>query len=1744
MAARGSCPASDSEDEDCAAGPDDDYLTYASPRQNRLVKRDSRKRRSKGENRRQSLPRKRTGGTAGRSSPANVSSGSEDKRSAEKRAALAEGESRTTQRRWDRAVKQSMTTQHSDTFDLELGEGVADSSFPRSLYSSFSELSLSSDGSVTPSMKTPKTDGSRTMATTAPSPVISTAVPRESLHQHVCQVVRGLEMVQSARFYVKQALSIGAESSAEADQKAAKYRLWLELQSALKDREKEHQEGVLRLARAHIDKVMCEIEQFHFNADRSGFSKTSQSTRRIFAKAMASTYNEDSQKKIEVVTGLACFSSKHMTALQSIHSLLSLFDQACTLYPSLSLLLERERADGETDEFVNRHSTLLSWSNASWQLAITLSTLQKWMHVNVSELCLESVEMDDASDIVLSALSNQVTKTSSVLINISEETSDVPGDDLRVERALPISVSAPDPSSHSDTLANATEHDVHRSQSDSKAMQGSSFARKSSDSYTQRYSSFVDAALKRFSLTALLQRLLRMVDDVLQRVHSLFLCPDEQADFHISVPQFAGSSVLSSTSSHNLTSRAVSFASLSPSVVTGATLFSRQQSAMSSVSGASHLPFPSPSSWEEEFSAIGLPSLAEPYLSLLRVPLDVTQQVIRSWLERQPEWKPSAISIRQLIYESKELLVAAHEVKLYYVQLLEAVLPNLTTVYQRQLEVSQVAFEQDLRKVLEAYLRHLHSYVQKIARADHAALDPVNVLEQEWQFISRFVPQVRRGMSNVGRRFCIIAQGFMQNTTNFLESGLDECTTELHNLDRSLDLKSELLQTSRSFRKLFEQVRERSSKAVGFGRMLRKEMQIAADFTRLPVCNEASLLKCLQDTGHSMVHFISSSARPLFVSPSLEDNPERVLSLLNVACGHGGSDHWYTEDYLILLSQTTSPLASMTTSATSSLTSTSTLMDSTPVASGDIPPSIGITIVSSASSNLGSAAQNIPLPSNWSTTAASASAAEPHVWTGSVIEVEPPKETTQALMDLQVDDVKLVVPIAASLPACRSIFFRLCSDLLEVSLEHTSTYPDVGESLAELTQSTIDLGGAIMRAVHGVGRHLMQDGINELEDGIHDDRLIDAYIKTMQRCYGTAFEFLYEVERLVSADQRRMFGIELSHFMTGWMQYVSHFCDMSPHSQPRWMAQGLSFVTLSCREDFLQGLSEDDYQHFSFEVTEFLEKFQFSTKSDDDYDSSPHPEESPWQSMDADTSPSKPRSTLATPILVRHRSKMIARRTNSARVLRWYSSASGSSSPIVHAYDPVERGSSLPVGLPRSAAIDVAGGLEDSMSSADEAHSSATRRKRSISEPVGIASLECRSLSPVIGSPNDAPVEARRILESSAGMAGLATDSAQWSLKRSDDCEESKSLSPRVSLSTGLIATTTPESNGEDADDSGVTATPSPASLDSPACASPFFFSSRIQRCQVSLEKLDEKRSTALLGKRLVGKVMSPSFRPSGKSSIISLKLKQVRFRWQRGNKIGAGKFGQVYSCVNLDTGTTMAVKEVVFQGSSSGAIKDLADEIKMMENINHPHLVHYYGVEMHKEELLIFMEYCSDGTVHDLAKQGPPESLVRVLVHQLLQAVQILHDNCIVHGDIKGANIFLTPTGGVKLGDFGSSVKLADVAGTAHGEVLGMRGTVAFMAPEVIHQNQGRGFGRPADLWSVGCVLVELVTGKHPWSEYDNEFSIMYRVGDGMTPAIPEILSVEGADFLKKCFVADPEDRSSASQLLDHLFVRASESL
>ncbi|MPC13303.1 Mitogen-activated protein kinase kinase kinase 4 [Portunus trituberculatus] len=135
------------------------------------------------------------------------------------------------------------------------------------------------------------------------------------------------------------------------------------------------------------------------------------------------------------------------------------------------------------------------------------------------------------------------------------------------------------------------------------------------------------------------------------------------------------------------------------------------------------------------------------------------------------------------------------------------------------------------------------------------------------------------------------------------------------------------------------------------------------------------------------------------------------------------------------------------------------------------------------------------------------------------------------------------------------------------------------------------------------------------------------------------------------------------------------------------------------------------------------------------------------------------------------------------------------------------------------------------------------------------------------------------------------------------------------------------------------------------------------------------------------------------------------------------------------------------------------------------------------------------------------------------------------------GANIFLTEEGNMlKLGDFGCAVRLRGHQ-TEVGELAGIVGTHAYMAPEIFQSSEGH--GRAADVWSVGCVVIEMATGKRPWPEYDSSVQIMFRVGMGQSPTIPSHLSEEGHEFLTSCFIHDPKKRATTAQLLDHTFVK-----
>ncbi|KAK6489257.1 mitogen-activated protein kinase kinase kinase 4-like isoform X1 [Huso huso] len=311
---------------------------------------------------------------------------------------------------------------------------------------------------------------------------------------------------------------------------------------------------------------------------------------------------------------------------------------------------------------------------------------------------------------------------------------------------------------------------------------------------------------------------------------------------------------------------------------------------------------------------------------------------------------------------------------------------------------------------------------------------------------------------------------------------------------------------------------------------------------------------------------------------------------------------------------------------------------------------------------------------------------------------------------------------------------------------------------------------------------------------------------------------------------------------------------------------------------------------------------------------------------------------------------------------------------------------------------------------------------------------------------------------------------------------------------------------------------------------------SPMEAVRKSLKQFEQERYRMMKQKNIIGQVCNT---PKSYDNIMHVGLRKVTFKWQRGNKIGEGQYGKVYTCINVDTGELMAMKEIRFQPNDHKTIKETADELKIFEGIKHPNLVRYFGVELHREEMYIFMEYCDEGTLEEVARLGLQEHVIRLYSKQITTAINVLHEHGIVHRDIKGANIFLTSSGLIKLGDFGCSVKLKNNAQTMPGEVNSTLGTAAYMAPEVITRAKGEGHGRAADIWSLGCVLIEMVTGKRPWHEYEHNFQIMYKVGMGHKPPIPEKLSTEGKDFLTHCLESEPKQRWTASQLLDHTFVK-----
>jgi len=260
---------------------------------------------------------------------------------------------------------------------------------------------------------------------------------------------------------------------------------------------------------------------------------------------------------------------------------------------------------------------------------------------------------------------------------------------------------------------------------------------------------------------------------------------------------------------------------------------------------------------------------------------------------------------------------------------------------------------------------------------------------------------------------------------------------------------------------------------------------------------------------------------------------------------------------------------------------------------------------------------------------------------------------------------------------------------------------------------------------------------------------------------------------------------------------------------------------------------------------------------------------------------------------------------------------------------------------------------------------------------------------------------------------------------------------------------------------------------------------------------------------------------------------------WVRGEMVGRGSLGSVFKALNRSSGQLMAVKEVHFNTSDEEDDKfraSLQNEIDLYKDLQHPNIVSYLGNDFLDGRLFIYLEYMPGGSIAQVLSQFGPldEPVVARYARHLLEGLEYLHTRSppVLHRDIKGANILVGVDREVKLSDFGCSKRSA---GTM---VQTLRGSVPWMAPEVMRQSA---YGRAADIWSFGCVLIEMASAKCPWGSFDNHLAAMVRIAmSEETPDIPGHLSSTARDLIRSCTTRDPQERPSATQLLVNEFLSA----
>eukprot|EP01125_Pyxidicula_operculata_P010482 TRINITY_DN3448_c0_g1_i4.p1 TRINITY_DN3448_c0_g1~~TRINITY_DN3448_c0_g1_i4.p1 ORF type:complete len:1316 (-),score=283.41 TRINITY_DN3448_c0_g1_i4:149-4096(-) len=246
---------------------------------------------------------------------------------------------------------------------------------------------------------------------------------------------------------------------------------------------------------------------------------------------------------------------------------------------------------------------------------------------------------------------------------------------------------------------------------------------------------------------------------------------------------------------------------------------------------------------------------------------------------------------------------------------------------------------------------------------------------------------------------------------------------------------------------------------------------------------------------------------------------------------------------------------------------------------------------------------------------------------------------------------------------------------------------------------------------------------------------------------------------------------------------------------------------------------------------------------------------------------------------------------------------------------------------------------------------------------------------------------------------------------------------------------------------------------------------------------------------------------------------------------IGKGSFGEVFKATHISSNRVIALKKQPLRDDNS----ELMREIKIMEDLQSPYIIGYYGSTLKEGIMWIVMEFCCYGSLNDMmtiTKNTFNEHQISTLCRAILEGLVYMTKASRIHRDIKPHNVLVNEKGEAKLCDFGISRDI--VNGQKRKTVIG---TPYYLAPEVIKEE---GYDNKVDVWALGISAIEMAEFNPPL-HHAHPMRVLFMIPQNPAPTLtnPEHWSKEFNNFVAKCLDKDPETRSSPSDLLSHSFIR-----